>query len=61
MLTQPLLEGFELWRGRGRAIKEETDPGNLPRLLRLDAERCGDDEGEGGEEYANHRISAQTR
>jgi hypothetical protein len=41
-LAQPLPEGLELTRESGeRAGREETDPGDLRRRLRLDAERRG--------------------
>jgi hypothetical protein len=32
-LTQPLPEGVDFCRGSGSAVKQESDPGDLPRLI----------------------------
>jgi len=43
--TQTLTEAIELtdWRGRGRHVAYPSDPRNLPRRLRLNGERRGEE------------------
>jgi hypothetical protein len=60
-ITQAVLEGFH--KGRrllARRAQQIPDPGNLPRLLRLDGERSGDSTSQRGQQEAtavHHSIT----